>query len=116
MEKQMKTTSNDSTAEINHEYIELYVWSCRMVRVIENAFGGDTQIYLPEKFFEMAFDCLGVPKDNTRDFDRPTCENPYYPEGCYCRDWAYDLFHELVYEDNLTSEEIVARFKHEVEQ
>ncbi len=59
------------------------------VEALEKATGGDCD-NLRINLIDVILDIMGVPKDNTTDFD--LSEVPDWPEGCFCRDWLHELW------------------------
>jgi hypothetical protein len=57
---------------------------------------------------DLILDLLGVPADNTCDFDY--CTVPVWPLGCFCRDWWY----EQMYYNELPEEKFIDFLEQEV--
>ncbi|HUV66059.1 MAG TPA: hypothetical protein VMW24_19340 [Sedimentisphaerales bacterium] len=55
------------------------------------------------------FDAMGVPKDNTVDYDLNDPTAPGGPDECFCRDWWYGQLFDP--ESELKDDELLAEFK-----
>lgn len=71
---------------------------------------GTDSLEIDINLIDIVADMIGVPSDNTNEFD--TCSAEEWPEGCYCRDWLLHEWDDVV-DGKITVDDFIAEMRKE---
>jgi len=98
---------NKSTETSKLETIfEMGVWAYRTFDRVSEAFGANTEIYPPFEC-DVFLDHLNLPQDTSMEYD-------FGDPKCFCRDYWYCTFLELVLETEKTASDILKTLQDEI--